>query len=476
VSPQGGRQTSKKGGGGSAAGPAATRRLGLLIFGAAFVVLFAIVAISVGVGNPSVPSGDVALVEDTPGDVGELTQEEFDHALELAANQAQEKVPKPGDPKYAELKETALNALFEAIWLQGIAAEEGIEVTDEELARERTKLTNESFQTPREFREFTKESGFTQADIDERVRLQILSTKLQERLTEKAPEPTQTEIEDYYEAAKDTQFTQQPSVDVRRIDNVSRKKAEEAQEALSKDNSAKNWSKVARQYSEDPATRESGGLQRGVREGVLEEPLDAEVFDAPEGQIEGPVKTSTGYTVFQVENATSETVQSLKAVESQIKTTMAQQAEQEYFTSFISTFANTWTGRTFCADGYVTERCSNFKGNGRPAATPPACYEEDPKNGLPEACPAPVSQLVPALPGTVTPLEPRGTPLPQRPRPKEEEGAATRETPTLPGSPPGEGGPPIEEAPPGGAPPAEGAPPIEEAPPGGGAPPAEESE
>jgi len=440
--------TPGKGGGAGASGPAAARRLGLLVFGAAFVVLFAIVAIAEGVGNPSVPSGSVAFVEDVPGDGGDITQEDFDHALELAAKQGGgKKAPKPGDAKYEELKEAALNALFEAAWLEGEAAESGIEVSDAEIAKEKKKLKKESFKSEQEFNEFLKESGFTPADVDERVELQILSTELQEQLKEQVPAPSKGEIENYYEAAKDTQFTQKPSRDVRLIVNKDRKQVKEGREALAKDNSEKNWKKVAKEFSEDPTTKANGGLQKGVEEGVLEEPLDEAVFNAPEGQIEGPLKAQRGFTVFEVANTTPESTQELKTVESQIQATLAQQAEQDYFASFISSFTYTWAGRTFCADGYVTERCSNFKGNGHAAAAPPACYEADPKGGPPDACPAPVNQLVPALPGSVNPLEPRGKPLPQRPRPKEEEGEAAAG---------------LEGLPPGAVPPTEGAPPPAE--------------
>jgi foldase protein PrsA len=452
VSPdQGRRGTSGKGGGGSASGPAAARRLGLLVFGAAFVVIFAIVAIAQGVGDPSVPSGDVALVENTPGDVGEVTQEEFDHAIELAALQAGEKKPpKAGDPKYDELKETALNALFETIWIQGLAAEEGLEVSDAEIDKELEKVKKESFKTPAEFQKFLKESGFTPADVRERVELQILSGELQEQISEEASEPSAEEVENYYEAAKATQFTQKPSRDVRLIVNKDRKKAQEARDALAKDNSAKNWQKVAKEFSEDPATKASGGLQKEVQEGTLEEPLDAAVFGTPEGQIEGPIDAQRGHTVFEVINSNPESVQELKAVEAQIESTLAQQNQQEYFADFVAGFTTDWTQRTFCASGYVTERCAGFKGSGHPATAPEGCYEADPKGGRPEACPAPVFQLVPALPGSVTPLEPKGKPLTQRPRPTEEEAAAPAGLEGLPEGavPPTEGAPPPEEAPP----------------------------
>lgn len=448
MSPDRGRRgTSGKGGAESGRGPAAVRRLGLLIFGIALIALFAIVAISEGLGDPSVPSGDVALVENVPGDIGKVTEADFEHALELAAKQGGEKkVPKPGDAKYDELKETALNSIFESIWLQGVADEWGIEVTDAEVAKELEKVKKESFKSDAEFQKFLKESGYTPADINERVKLQVLSKQLQEELKEKAPTPSQSEIEAYYAAAKSTQFTQKPSRDIRLIVNKDRKKAEEALAAVSKDNSAGSWKKAANKYSEDPTTKASGGEQKGVQEDVLEEPLNEAVFGTAEGVIEGPVKTQRGYIVFEVVTATPESVQELKAVESQIESTLAQRLEQEYFTTFVAEFSNEWTGRTFCASDYLTSRCANFEDDARPTTAPAGCYEADPKGGRPDACPAPVVQLIPAMPGTITPLEPKGKPLPQRPVPLDEPGAGAEEAAGLPEGavPPPTGAPPAE--------------------------------
>jgi parvulin-like peptidyl-prolyl isomerase len=452
VSPdQGRRRTQGKGGSDAGRGPAATRRLSLLIFGAAFVVLFAWVAIADGVGDPSIPSGDVALVTNTPGDVGEVTKAHVDHAIELAAAQAGEKtIPKPGDPKYDEQKEAALKSVLEGIWIQGVADEWGIEVTDAEVAKEVKKVKKESFKSEAEFQKFLKESHYTPADVNERVKIQMLSQQLQEQLKEKAPAPSQSEIEAYYEASKDTQFTQKATRDVRLIVNKDRKKAEEARDALAKDNTAKNWTKVAKKYSEEPITKASGVLNKGLQEGTLEEPLNKAVFATPEGTVEGPIKTKRGYSIFEVVNSTPESVQKLETVESQIQSALAQQAEQEYFTNFVSTFNTEWTQRTFCASDYVIERCANFKSAGHPSTAPPACYEADPKGGLPEACPAPVFQLVPAMPGTVTPVAPKGKPLAQRPQPMEEAGEGAEGAAGLPEGaiPPGAVEAAPEEAPP----------------------------
>ena len=397
--------------------PAALRRLALLAFGLTFVLLFVIVAIAEGIGDPSIPDGDVALVEEAPDGIGNISKAEFETALAQSAAQSGKKgTPKPNSPEYDELRDAAIGSLLDSVWLRGQAAEMDISVTEAEVAKEFKKLKDENFKSEAEYRKFLKDSNFTQADVDSRVELQMLSSQIQKQITEGVSEPSQGEIENYYEAAKSTQFTQPATRDIRLIVNKDKAKAAEAKAQLEKDDSVASWKTVAKNFSEDDLTKDKGGVQKGLGEGSLEEPLNGLVFDTPEDQIEGPVKTQRGYNVFVVENTTEEEVQKLEAVESQIKTQLEQQAEQEAFTTFVSGYTSRWQARTFCADEVVMERCANFEAPAHPATAPPACFEENPKKPA-EACPAPVFQLIPAMPGTVTPVEPRGTPLAQRPNP-----------------------------------------------------------
>jgi parvulin-like peptidyl-prolyl isomerase len=419
------------------------RRRAVLGFAVLFAALFLVVAIADGVGHPSVPSGDIVLVQGAPGESGKISVADFEHALEQAAAQAgQKKTPKPGEKQYEELKETAEKTLVEPIWIEGLARELGIEVSEKEAEEEFKKLKKENFKTEAEYKKFLKEAHYTQEDVDRRVKLQKLSTELEEKLKEGVPKPSKSEVENYYEAAKATQFTQKPSRDIRVIVNKDRKKAEEAFEALSTNDTAKNWEAVAKKYSEDPTTKESGGLKKGVTEESVKEPLTKAFFETPEGQVSGPIAAEGKYTVFEVENSTPETVQELKAVEAQIQSTLAQRAEQEHITAFVVDFNSKYQARTFCAAGYTYSSCANFKPSGHPSTAPEGCYEANPKGGLPEACPAPVFQLIPALPGTVTPLEPTGKPLAQRPHPageeKEASAGATGELPPGVTPPPAE--------------------------------------
>ncbi|MDX6601661.1 MAG: foldase protein PrsA [Solirubrobacterales bacterium] len=399
------------------------QRLALLAFGALFILLFVIFAIAQGIGNPSVPSGAVAVIEDAPDDLGTVTEDDFQHALEQAAGQAKvTPVPKPGDKKYDELKETALGEVLDAIWIQGQAEEMGISVTQKEIAEELKKLKKQAFKTKKQYEEFLKEAHYTQADVNTRVTIQMLSEQIQTQVTEEAAVPSKTEIEDYYEAAKSSQYTTPESRDIRVIKNKDKAKVEEAKAALEKDDSNKSWEEVAKKYSTD-TTKATGGLQSAVTEGTLGEPLDAVVFAAPQGELEGPLKEGGTYTVFEVMKITPEKVQSLDEAKAQISAQLAEQAQQQSFASFVRNYGIKWQSRTFCASDFKIERCANFKGDGRPPEANEACFEANPKTP-PEACPAPIPQVKPAQPGTVSPLNPEGQKLAQRPRPSKLEAAA----------------------------------------------------
>lgn len=412
---------------------AGLKRLALLGFGALLVLLFIGVAIAEGIGHPGIPSGAVAVVEEAPEGLGTITEKEFQDAIvQAAASSGIKPVPKPGDEQYEGLKEAALGELLQAVWLQGQAEEMGFTVTPKEVAAELKKLKEQSFESEKQYQEFLKESHFTRADVLKRVKFQILSKDIQEQIREEAPVPSGGEVDDYYEAAKSTQFTTPESRDIRLVVNKDKSKVEEAAAALEKDNAVESWEKVAKKYSSDPATKNKGGLQSAVTEGGVSEPLSAAVFAAEQGELEGPLKESRGYVIFEVSKVTPEKVQELETVKSQISSQLEEQAAQQGLSRFLRNFYSLWISRTFCTEEVAIQRCANFKGSGRPAEANPACYEANPQEP-PEACPAPVTQVKPAVPGSVTVLQPEGQQLAQRPRPAgEEEAGAVPEGLELP--------------------------------------------
>jgi parvulin-like peptidyl-prolyl isomerase len=416
-------------------------RVGLVLFGVLLVALFAGFAIAQGIGRPNVPSDAIIIVSDVPGDVttvtdcsgkkveqdpGTITKAELDCAIQQTAAQGGlPKVPKPGDPQYEDVRNAAIGDLLDAAWIQGEAADRGISVTQRQIDAQLEQIVSQNFackkgQDPfqcKELQQFLATSHFSRDDVLARVRLQLLSNELQKQIAEGVPAVTAGEIGDYYDAAKD-QFTVPPTRDARLVLNKDKAKVEAAKSKLEQDDSTASWNAVAKQYSTDPSSKDNGGLRPGLTEGLLEQPLSKEIFAASTGELVGPVKTPLGYYVFEVEKVRPERTQPLAAVQAQIRSQVSQVQQQQAFQAFVDDFGSKWQQRTICDADYLIERCSNFKGSGHPANAPAACYEASPKKGRPSACPAPVLQAVPAIPGSINLLTPQGQRVPQRPQPQ----------------------------------------------------------
>jgi foldase protein PrsA len=409
-------QRRKPGDGDRSAG---RQRLALILFGALLALLFVGFAVAQGIGSPSVPSGDVAIVEDVPEEIGHVSKEDFDHAVVQQVAQAKlKKTPEPGSEKFEELKNAALGELLDQIWIQGQAEELDISVTEKQIEDELATIKKQSFGSEKAFQKFLEESKFTPEDVNDRVRLQLLSTQIQEVVNSQTPQPSNSEIESYYEAEKATQFTEGESRDIRVVINKDKAKVEAAKEALEEDSSPASWKKVAAKYSIDPTSKDKGGLQKGITEKLLKGELRAAIFDSATGELKGPIKFQGNYILVEVEKLNPEKVQSLGEARAQISSTLGQEKQQEFFSEFVTEYQTRWQERTYCAEDYLIERCSNFVGDGHPGNAPPACYEADPKVPAKE-CPAPVAPISPALPGSVTEQKPKGEPFPQRPLPEQ---------------------------------------------------------
>jgi foldase protein PrsA len=397
---------------------AGRQRLALIVFGAIFVLLFIGFAVAQGIGRESVPSGDVALVEDVPD--GNVSEAEYKRAVIQQVGQlGLKKTPKEGSTKFEEVQKGALGELLDFIWIRGEAEELDLAATSKEIDEELEKIKEQNFPTPKAYAEFLETSKFTQEDVEARVRLQILSTKIQEAITADAGEPSASEISDFYNEAKATQFTTKPTRDIRIIVNKDKAEIDAAKAALEADDSDASWKKVAAKYSSDPTTKSKGGLQPGLSEELLATagPLKKAVFESATNELVGPIKYQGNYTLISVEKLNPEKVQTLAEAKSQIATQLQQKKQEAFFERFVSQYQSKWESRTICASGFEIEKCSNYKSSGHPSTADPACYEADPKGGIPDECPAVVTPASPALPGSVSVLTPQGERLPQRPVP-----------------------------------------------------------
>ena len=376
------------------------RKIGLIGFGALLVLLFAGFAITGGIGSPSIPDGDVALVEDVPDDLGNISKKDYDVAFRQAWKRAGlQSAPAEDDAQFEQIREAAMNDLLDQAWLTGEASELGVTASDREVENQFRSIRDDQFPNEAAYEKFLKDSGFTNQQVLERVKLQVLSTKIEEKIRDDVPPPSDSEIEAAYEESIDA-FTTPESRDILLIVTSDKKSTDAVEKALAEDDSDKSFRELAREYSVNPSKSQGG--KTVASEGTFPDPAGPAIMEAEEGQTGGPVAVDKENYFFKVTKINPEETQELSEVEEQIKQQQLPTKQQEALSAFVSDYNTKWRSRTFCAEDYVVQRCRNFKGDGRNPAADPACFEDDagdPDREQPLSCPAAVTANAPVAPG-----------------------------------------------------------------------------
>lgn len=355
----------------------------------ALCALAATAAVAAGCGG--VPGNAVAEV-----DGNAIEKDDFEHWMNVAAKSSgqpnatvpdapeftkcvenkRKTAPEPakGQPKttdeqlkeqcqqeYDQLRDQVLQLLTSFEWIEGEAEEMGIKVSDAEVKKSFDQQKKQSFPKDEDYQKFLKDYGQTEQDVMQRVKLDLLSNKIRDKVIEGKDKVTDAQIEDFYNKNKE-RFAQPERRDLRIVLTKGEAKAEQAKAAL---DSGDSWKSVAKEYSIDEASKAQGGKLPAQAEGTLEKALDEAVFAAKRGQIDGPVKTQFGYYVFEVEKVQKASQQTLEQAKETIRQTLQSQNQQKALDKFVADFQKKWKERTECREGYVTQQCKNA-----PEATP----------------------------------------------------------------------------------------------------------
>src|SRR5215213_8894713 len=342
-------------------------------------------AVLAGCGN-DVPAGAVAKVGDST-----ITQDEFDKWMTIAVRgQSQQQggqaaVPEPPDfekcvtakskqpvPKgqkkptkdalkkqckseYDTLKREVMQFLIQGEWVQQEAAKRGVEVKPAELKKALEDQKKQVFPNDKQYQQFLKTSGMTEADVLFRVKLNELQQRLTQKVTEDAKKVSDEDVSTYYDKHKKN-FAQPERRDLRVVLTKTEAKADQAKKALE---SGQPFKKVVKKYSIDEASKSQNGLLPAVAEGQQEKAFDTAIFDAPKGKVQGPVKTQFGWYVFKVEKITEASQQTLDESQDTIRNLLRSQRQQKALDAFVKQFREDYKDQTKCADDYRVVECEN---------------------------------------------------------------------------------------------------------------------
>ena len=346
---------------------------------------FFVLAVGVAACGSGVPGNSVADVAGNP-----ITTQAFDHWMFVAAKSQAASNPGspvivPTDPPqfsgcvaqvrkqipslaktsstqlradckqlFTSLSNTVMDFLIKAYWYQAEAARDHIKVTDAQVEKAFTTAKNQQFSTPSQFQTFLSQTGQTQADILFRFRINTIFQKL---IAKHQTSVTPAAIQSYYNKHQ-SEFGTPETRDIRIVLTKTEPQANAAKKALQ---SGKSWNKVAKQYSIDPTSKNSGGLLVGVTKGQQDAALDSAAFSAQINKLFGPVKGQFGYYLFEVTKITPPKKQSLAAATALIRQTLVGQGQTSAQNSVNKTASQHWRSQTSCRSAYAMSDCAGYK-------------------------------------------------------------------------------------------------------------------
>ena len=272
-------------------------------------------------------------------DGGEVTKGEVEEAVNQFAQQSGAGEVPPDSPQYQAALQQVMPQLVGVEIAQAYAQENDIEVTqedvDEEIETIKDQISEQAQQAGQDigreqvFKEALEQADLTEDELRQDIREQLPIQKVQEEVVGDV-QPTEDEIQAFYDENKDLQFAtpEQRCISHILFNKDQQQKAKEVKQQLQ---DGGNFAELAREFSQDPGSKEQGGELGCQGEGSFVPEFEEAAFSADEGEVVGPVETEFGYHLIKVTETRPEETAPLEEVKPQIREQLAQ---EEQFTEF----------------------------------------------------------------------------------------------------------------------------------------------
>jgi foldase protein PrsA len=355
------------------------------LFVPALLVVLALTALVVAGCGSGVPSDSVATVDGTP-----IKKSNFEHWLSVASKQqaasgqaapvpdppdytkcvaALQKVPlakgqaKPSaaalkaqcQQQYEGLKQQVMQFLVQSEWLLKEADSRKLTAKPATVQKQLDDQIKQSFPKRSDFDKFLQQSGMTMNDLLFRVKIDVLTQQVRQKIVAGRDKVSEAAIASYY-AKNKARFAQPERRDLEVVLTKTKAKADQAKAEI---DSGTAWSKVAKKYSIDQASKSQGGKLPGVAKGQQEKAFDNAIFGADKGKVVGPVKTQFGYYVFKVDSISKASQQTQQEAHDTILNIIRSQQEQDALNKFVADYQKRYTKKTDCAKDFIISSCKN---------------------------------------------------------------------------------------------------------------------
>lgn len=254
--------------------------------------------------EPVNPTGVIATV-----DGQDITAEQFQNEMMALLNRLRNRVPPEQMAQLQpRLREQAMDQLIAKILLKGAADREQVAATAEDIQEARQKLEASlppglSLEDVLQQRNVSPEKF--EAEISEEIRI----NKLLEKVTASVTEVPESDVKAYYDENQQ-RFAQPELATARHIliatgpqdtEEAKAEKKAKAEAIRARLAGGEDFAKVAEAETDDPGSKQTGGLYGPFPRGQMVPEFDAAVFSQAIGEVGPLVETQFGYHIIKVE-------------------------------------------------------------------------------------------------------------------------------------------------------------------------------
>jgi parvulin-like peptidyl-prolyl isomerase len=241
-------------------------------------------------------------------DCGNITNYDVMPELYRAVNGQLDITEVPSEHIVNYINQVAIS-LADKNMLMADAADQGIEVSKEDIQTEMEQIwSNPRFGGSEEaFKDYIESQGFTMDMVRQDIRDGLIFQAYLEQVIDPEIDVPEEVLQEAYKAPV--------SASVRHIllstqGQNPEEKAETRKKMegiLKRARSGEDFAKLAKEYSEDPGSKEQGGLYENFSRGQMVPAFDEAAFSEPVGSITDIVETQFGYHIIKILDRKSET-------------------------------------------------------------------------------------------------------------------------------------------------------------------------
>jgi parvulin-like peptidyl-prolyl isomerase len=223
----------------------------------------------------------------------------------ITLSEFEEKLPNQNTKITPQQEKTILDQMIEQKLLEQQADKLGIKVSESEVDNAIKTVTGKFNLTDDQMKQVLAKENLTTEQFREQWRLQILSQKVIAAKLQGQLAVTEDEIEEYYKK----NYGSAERVDQVKIAHIlitpdaaggEEQAKQRAEEVAKLARSGEDFSKLAKEYSNDTISSVKGGELGYFRRGDLVESLENAAYSTPVGDIAGPVESPAGYHIIKV--------------------------------------------------------------------------------------------------------------------------------------------------------------------------------